>query len=153
MQHPFPGYIGSYSIFPLTPQRFQLAVFPQVGRKALPMAYAKTSLRKEKRDLRERMRGLGLGYRDIAAEFTKSPVRLGWAVTIRKSQGKTYDRAVIDLGSGAFAPGQTYVALSRLTSLDGLYLSRPLRPRDIQVDPDVRRFMSAAHRPPEAPAS
>jgi hypothetical protein len=84
--------------------------------------------------------------RDIVAEFTQFPLRLAWAVTIHKSQGKTYDRAIIDLGSGAFAPGQTYVALSRLTSLDGLYLSRPLRPRDIQVDPDVRRFMASAVR-------
>ncbi|WP_417564030.1 ATP-dependent DNA helicase [Microbacterium sp.] len=80
--------------------------------------------------------------RDIVAEFTQFPLRLAWAVTIHKSQGKTYDRAIIDLGSGAFAPGQTYVALSRLTSLDGLYLTRPLRPRDIQVDPDVQRFMA-----------
>jgi ATP-dependent DNA helicase PIF1 len=80
--------------------------------------------------------------REIVAEFTQFPLRLAWAVTIHKSQGKTYERAVIDLGSGAFAPGQTYVALSRLTSLDGLYLSRPLRPSDIRVDADVRRFMS-----------
>ncbi|MGI6879466.1 ATP-dependent DNA helicase [Microbacterium sp. gxy059] len=82
--------------------------------------------------------------REVAAEFTQFPLRLAWAVTIHKSQGKTYDRAVIDLGQGAFAPGQTYVALSRLTSLDGLYLSRPLRPRDIRVDEDVRRFMRGA---------
>lgn len=82
--------------------------------------------------------------RDIVAEFTQFPLRLAWAVTIHKSQGKTYDRAVIDLGTGAFAPGQTYVALSRLTSLDGLYLSRALRPSDILVDPDVRRFMAGA---------
>ena len=82
--------------------------------------------------------------RDIAAEFTQFPLRLAWAVTIHKSQGKTYDRAIIDLGSGAFAPGQTYVALSRLTSLDGLYLTRPLRPSDVRVDPDVQRFMRAA---------
>jgi ATP-dependent exoDNAse (exonuclease V) alpha subunit len=80
--------------------------------------------------------------REIVAEFTQFPLRLAWAVTIHKSQGKTYDRAVIDLGSGAFAPGQTYVALSRLTSLDGLYLTRPLRPSDIRVDPDVQRFMA-----------
>ncbi|MBW8761337.1 MAG: AAA family ATPase [Microbacterium sp.] len=82
--------------------------------------------------------------RDVVAEFTQFPLRLAWAVTIHKSQGKTYDRAIIDLGSGAFAPGQTYVALSRLTSLDGLYLSRPLRPSDIKVDEDVRRFMREA---------
>jgi energy-coupling factor transporter ATP-binding protein EcfA2 len=80
--------------------------------------------------------------REIVAEFQQFPLRLAWAVTIHKSQGKTYDRAIIDLGSGAFAPGQTYVALSRLTSLDGLYLTRPLRPSDIRVDPDVQRFMA-----------
>ncbi|MBA8816982.1 energy-coupling factor transporter ATP-binding protein EcfA2 [Microbacterium halimionae] len=90
--------------------------------------------------------------RDIVAEFTQFPLRLAWAVTIHKSQGQTYDRAVIDLGAGAFAPGQTYVALSRLTSIDGLYLSRPLRPSDIRVDADVQRFMAQALRPPAAPA-
>jgi ATP-dependent DNA helicase PIF1 len=81
--------------------------------------------------------------REVIAEFTQFPLRLAWAVTIHKSQGQTYNRAVIDLGSGAFAPGQTYVALSRITSLDGLYLTRGLRPSDIKVDPDVERFMSA----------
>jgi len=80
--------------------------------------------------------------KDVVAEFTQFPLRLAWAVTIHKSQGKTYDRAIIDLGSRSFAPGQTYVALSRISSLDGLYLSRPLRPSDIIVDDNVVRFMS-----------
>ncbi len=79
--------------------------------------------------------------KEVVAEFTQFPLRLAWAVTIHKSQGQTYDRARIDLGSGAFAPGQTYVALSRLRSLDGLHLSRPLRRRDVMADRDVRRFM------------
>jgi ATP-dependent exoDNAse (exonuclease V) alpha subunit len=81
--------------------------------------------------------------KDVAAEFTQFPLRLAWAVTIHKSQGKTYDSAIIDLGARAFSPGQTYVALSRLTSLDGLYLSRPLRPSDVIVDRNVDRFMSS----------
>jgi len=80
--------------------------------------------------------------KDIVGEFTQFPLRLAWAVTIHKSQGKTYDRAIVDLGQRSFAPGQTYVALSRISALEGLYLTRPLRPSDIIVDENVQRFMS-----------
>jgi len=90
--------------------------------------------------------------REIVAEFTQFPLRLAWAVTIHKSQGASYDTAVVDLGSRAFSPGQTYVALSRLTALDGLYLARPLRPSDIMVDRDVERFMAGAMREIDADA-
>src|SRR5690606_12090610 len=88
--------------------------------------------------------------RDIVAEFQQFPLRLAWAVTIHKSQGKTYDRAIIDLGYRAVAPGQTYVALSRVSTLDGMFLSRPLRPSGIRVDDDVMRFMSSVRAPLDA---
>ena len=86
--------------------------------------------------------------KDIVAEFTQFPLRLAWGVTIHKSQGKTYERAIVDLGQRSFAPGQTYVALSRISSLDGLYLSRDLRPSDILVDENVTRFMSRVTKIP-----
>ncbi len=78
------------------------------------------------------------------AEFQQIPLRLAWAVTVHKSQGQTYDEVVIDMGRGAFSPGQTYVALSRVRSLEGLYLTRAIRMSDIMVDQDVLRFMSSA---------
>lgn len=79
--------------------------------------------------------------RDVVGEFTQFPLRLAWAVTIHKSQGQSHEQALIDLGSGAFSAGQTYVALSRIRTLSGLYLSRPLRPSDVKVDAAVRTFM------------
>jgi ATP-dependent DNA helicase PIF1 len=82
------------------------------------------------------------------AEFQQIPLRLAWAVTVHKAQGQTYDEVLIDLGRGAFSPGQTYVALSRVRSLEGLYLSRAIRMNDVMVDKDVLRFMNGVRQAP-----
>jgi ATP-dependent exoDNAse (exonuclease V) alpha subunit len=76
------------------------------------------------------------------AEYQQIPLRLAWAVTVHKSQGQTYEEVIVDMGRGAFSPGQTYVALSRVRSLEGLYLTRAISMSDMMVDQDVMRFMS-----------
>lgn len=73
--------------------------------------------------------------------FTQFPLRLAWAITIHKSQGKTFDKVFLDLGYGAFAHGQTYVALSRCTNLNGLILKREVRHQDIIIDKAIDNFM------------
>ncbi|MEY4312668.1 MAG: hypothetical protein RLZZ319_177 [Actinomycetota bacterium] len=85
---------------------------------------------------------------DVTAVFEQFPLRLAWAVTIHKSQGQTLDSAVLDFGRGAFADGQAYVAFSRIRSLDGVFLSRTLRPADIQVNGRVVDFMRTAKDSP-----
>ncbi|HVU53498.1 MAG TPA: helix-turn-helix domain-containing protein [Puia sp.] len=68
--------------------------------------------------------------------FSQYPIRLAWAITIHKSQGLTFDKAVIDAGQ-SFAPGQVYVALSRLRSIEGLVLQSRIHPASISTDPRV----------------
>lgn len=77
---------------------------------------------------------------EVLGSFTQYPLRLAWAITIHKSQGLTFDNVNINLGTGAFAPGQLYVALSRCRTLEGITLSRRIRMQDIIVSPDVQRF-------------
>lgn len=76
----------------------------------------------------------------LVGTFTQFPVKLAWGITIHKSQGLTFHKVIIDLGQGAFAAGQVYVALSRCTTLEGLVLRRPLTPRDVFVRPQVVDF-------------
>jgi len=74
-------------------------------------------------------------------KFIQIPIRLAWAVTIHKSQGQTFDKVIIDMGRGAFSTGQTYVALSRCRTLEGIVLRRPIQPSDIQADERVINFI------------
>ena len=78
---------------------------------------------------------------ELLGTFKQFPLRLAWAITVHKSQGLTFRSVKIDFsGGGAFAGGQTYVALSRCTSLEGITLEEPIRRSDIFVRPEVVQF-------------
>ena len=77
---------------------------------------------------------------ESAGAFRQYPLKLAWAITIHKSQGKTFDRVLINLEGGAFEHGQLYVALSRCRTLEGIVLTRPIRPQDIITDERIADF-------------
>ncbi|MDP2920148.1 MAG: AAA family ATPase, partial [Dehalococcoidia bacterium] len=79
---------------------------------------------------------------EVVGKFTQYPLMLAWAVTIHKSQGKTFSKVIIDFGRGTFAHGQAYVALSRCTSLEGMVLKKPLVKHHILMDYDVVKFLT-----------
>lgn len=79
---------------------------------------------------------------ETVGSFTQFPVILAWAITIHKSQGKTFSKAIIDFDRGTFTHGQAYVALSRCVSLEGLVLKKPFEKRHVMVDWKVSKYLT-----------
>jgi tetratricopeptide (TPR) repeat protein len=84
---------------------------------------------------------------ETVGTFKQYPLKLAWAITIHKSQGLTFERIVIDFGTGTFASGQAYVALSRATTFDGLFLKQKMHTTDILIDSEIIDFSKSFNNP------
>ena len=110
----------------------EITVFiPEIGSERIVRPYLWEVLKPTRKN--------GKIVKEVVGRFEQFPMQLAWAVTVHKSQGKTFDRVVFDC-KRIFEDGQTYVALSRCTSLEGLTLTQPIEPRHIKVSSAVRRF-------------
>jgi len=84
----------------------------------------------------------GMLRSEVTGTFRQFPLMLAWAITIHKSQGKTFERVIIDIGKGTFAHGQLYVALSRCRTLEGIILKKPIQKKHILTDFQVVEFLT-----------
>ncbi len=106
--------------------RTQKSVFPQ------PKTWKQMKMSKK-----------GYQVEDNDVVFKQYPLQLAYAMTIHKAQGLTLDRVSVNFGRSAFEYGQAYVALSRVKTVEGLYLEQPIKPRDIKVSRAVKEFIAA----------
>jgi hypothetical protein len=79
--------------------------------------------------------------KETLGTFSQFPFKLAWAITIHKSQGKTFDNVVVDFEKAAFVPGQAYVALSRAVTFTNLWVARPIKISDIRLDYRIVKFL------------
>ncbi len=133
------GTIGK--VIDLTPEKVKVEVEAPAGKKRVIDV-----LPQEWEIIRYKSADTGAIETESIGSFRQYPLKLAWAITIHKSQGKTFDRVLIDLGKGAFEHGQLYVALSRCRTLEGIILREPLRNQDVITDERVVDFFSRNFR-------
>ena len=135
----FNGTLGTIIAFSEEP--YGLVVMTEEGKEVLVEEAMWSNIRYTYNEREKKIEEEELGT------FTQFPIRLAWAITIHKSQGLTFQRITIDFGTGTFAGGQAYVALSRCTSLEGMTLTRPVGRSDVFVRPEIVNFATHFNNP------
>ena len=128
------GTIGK--IIKLDPDNIRVLISDKDGNRHIDVEKLEWEIQKYKLDQEDQTKIQS----EVLGTFKQYPLKLAWGITIHKSQGKTFDNVIIDLGRGAFEHGQTYVALSRCRTLEGIVLKQKIRPQDIMVDDRIVEY-------------